>query len=78
MADSANNFSYLITDQEVRITFSDIRPDVRPDDRGHHHTPPPLITDVMAEVVVSRAVFDKMLKVGHDVLSDHEAKKSPN
>ena len=76
MANSANTFNYVISDDDVRITFLDIRPDARPDEFGGVRDR--VVAEIVGEIVVSRVMFKQMLDIGSRVLDDHEAKKTAN
>lgn len=72
-----NLFNINISDHEVRLTFMDQRPAVVPHDSGHNPLPS-VVTDVVAELVMSHSAFKQLLDLGDRLLDQHAERPKAN
>lgn len=69
MSASANTYNIAMDDEgNVRLTFLDNRPDLRPGYLGNTKS------DVVAEVVIDHSLFGKLMDSCEQVLGQHEAR----
>lgn len=74
---TANVFNINITENDVRITLFDQRPEAKPNEYGH---PPPsglVTTEKVAEAVISHSLFRQMLDAGDRLLAQVNANSQP-
>lgn len=72
MSASANTYNITVTEHDVRLTFLDNRPQLTSNNPMVQPSPQSQISEVVAEVVISRALFDMICDQGPKIVENHE------